>query len=436
LTVFVVVHGAGCATSTTTIDGGDDAGAPIDAGQLDAGLIVDDAGTPDAGAAVDAGDDAGFTIDGGPTDGGPLDGGGDDAGVLDAGTSTDGGSTDAGAQADSGVVDAGVVDGGTAIDGGSVDGGTVDSGAVDDDGGVPGDGGALYVSPARPVCPSSYAIPAVDQGGLEDIELVEASGLAAALESPGVLFSHNDSGDGARVFVVGASDASDLGQIALTATTFVDAEDIAAAPCPDRSGPCLWIADTGDNARVRPEVSLFVIREPTVDTAVGLGDVATDEIWRFRFTYEGGPVDVEAVVVTPDASRVFLFEKLDADAVRAFALEAPFDEDDVATASVVATFEPPGLAFVSLGRAITAADLHPSGRLAMRVYSGIYEYRFNGSQSIEDIADVDPTLVTLGPFSEPQGEALAYGGGGTDLFSVSESTQQMSGETLHRFVCQ
>lgn len=432
LLAWSVLACSACATSTTTVDGGAlDASVLDDGGAADAGAPEEDGGSSDGGVAADAGaDDAGAPADGGAGRDGGQDAGGADGGAPDGGVATDGGSIvdggtlDAGAGSDGGV-DAGASDAGTPIDAGAVDAG-----------GTGVDAGNPYSSPARPQCASSYVIPPADQGGLEDMELLETSGLAAALESPGVLFAHNDSGDSARVFVVGAADASDLGQIAFTATTFVDAEDIATAPCPDRSGPCIWIADTGDNTRVRAEVSLFVIPEPAVDAATGIGLAETDPTWRFRFTYAGGPVDVEAMVVAHDASRVYLFEKLDADAVRVFALDAPFDADAVATASVVATFEPPGLSFVSLGRAITAADLHPAGRLAVRVYSGIYEYRFNGSQTIEDIADVAPTLVTLGPLSEPQGEALAYGSAGIDLFSVSESTQQMSGEPLHRFVCQ
>jgi hypothetical protein len=428
-TALILLVAAACPLPPVAVDAGldagehDDAGAQGDAGE-DAGDV--DAGTPDGGGSVD---DAG-SLDGGHADGGFTSdaGNGDDGGVADAGEGDAGPSFDAGH----------AVDGGGDDDGGFLDAGMTDGGAAFDAGDIldAGDGGFVpYEVPERALCVTNYTIPAVDTGALGDPELVETSGLAAALESPGVLFAHNDSGDSARIFVIGVDGAA-LGQIALEGAIFDDAEDIATAPCPDLSGPCIWLADTGDNTRVRSEVSLYVLPEPAVDVVTGIGFVTTSDYTRYRFTYEGGPVDIEAVTVAADATTVYLFEKLDANSVRAFALVAPFDDDTVGVASVIANFTPPGLSFVNLGRAITAADLHLSGtRLLMRVYSGIYEYRFGPAQGVSDLGSVDPTLITLGPFSEPQGEALAYDESGREVLSVSEDTQQQPGQPMHRFTC-
>jgi len=420
---------------------------------LSASACVTPAATEDAGHHVTTGDDAGAGTVGsdgggdgdgdgdadggseGPADGGSLTDAGDlgddgDAGGDDAGSpSTDAGD-DAGSPSDAGVDnDAGRIDDG----GSSVDAGASDSGTPDDDGGT--DGGTPYVAPSRAVCAGSYTVPPVNAGDLGDPELVETSGLAASLLNPGVLYAHNDSGDSARIFALG-TDGRALGQIALTGATFVDAEDIATAPCPDLSGPCIYLADTGDNAKTASEVSLFIIPEPVVDPVTGVGMSSTSDYQRVRFVYSGGPVDVEAMAVEPDGSRVYFFEKLHADSVRAFALEAPFPSDGVATAEVLTTFAPPGLDFVNYGRSITAADLHLSGtRLLVRVYSGVYEYRFGAGQGVADLGSVNASLITLGPFSETQGEALAYGETGRELFSVSEDTQQMPGQPLHRFPC-
>jgi len=434
LTAVFVLFTVACPVLPPLVDAGDDAGESEDAGTTDGGSLADAGDIDDAGDDDDAGHtDAGATDAGGHADAGLVDGGqAVDAGPVDAGTSDAGPTVDAGCACDGGILDdAGLVDGG------ALDGGPAGDGGTPIDGGAHVDGGANepYIAPTRATCPSNYTIPAVDDGALADPALVETSGLAAALESPGVLFAHNDSGDGPRIFVVG-TDGAALGQIELLGATFDDAEDIATAPCPDLSGPCIWLADTGDNLRVRPEVSLYVLPEPAVDIVTGLGFVTTSDYRRYRFAYEGGPVDIEAVTVTADASTVYLFEKLDANSVRAFALSAPFDDDTIGTATVVTSFTPPGLAFVSLGRAITAADLHLSGtRLLMRVYSGIYEYRFAAGQGVPNLNIVSPTLITLGPFSEPQGEALAYDESGREVLSVSEDTQQLPGQPLHRFRC-
>ena len=62
-------------------------------------------------------------------------------------------------------------------------------------------------------------------GTLENDELVEASGLAVSPEQA-VVWSHNDKGDGARIFGVGL-DGSDLGVWTLPGQILDDAEDIA-----------------------------------------------------------------------------------------------------------------------------------------------------------------------------------------------------------------
>lgn len=414
--VLLLLGGATCGPTPDPLDGGLSTDAGEDPGE--------DAG--DGGAAAD--DGGAFADDGGalPDGGGPGDAGPD---PLDAG------------HGDAGVADAGGPDAGSALDAGDDDGGPdpgdLDAGSVEDGGPGPvGDAGSPeWTVPTRAVCPGSYTIPPIEAGPLEDPELVETSGLAASLLNPGVLWAHNDSGDGPRLFALG-TDGRALGQVELEGAVLVDAEDIAAAACPDLSGPCLYLADTGDNALAASEVSLYILPEPLVDPVTGVAVSSTTDWQRIRFTYAGGPVDVEALAVEPDGSRVYLFEKLHADSVRLFTLDAPFSEQGVATATVATTFAPPGLAFVNYGRSITAADLHLSGtRLLVRVYSGIFEYRFGAGQGLVDLAAVEPALVTLGPLSEPQGEALAYDETGRELFSVSEDTGQMPGLPLHRFAC-
>jgi hypothetical protein len=56
-------------------------------------------------------------------------------------------------------------------------------------------------------------------------------------------------------------------------------------------------------------------------------------------------------------------------------------------------------------------------------------------QGVADLGSLSPTLIPLGPLSEPQGEALCYDETGRDIFSVSEDKDQQPGQPLHRFVC-
>src|SRR6185369_14434409 len=95
-----------------------------------------------------------------------------------------------------------------------------------------------------------------------DDRIAESSGLAAATREPAVWFTHNDSGDVARVFAVGA-DGRTLATYRLAGAEAIDWEDMAAAPAADGT-PTLWLADIGDNDARRDSVTVYAAPEPLV----------------------------------------------------------------------------------------------------------------------------------------------------------------------------
>ena len=134
-------------------------------------------------------------------------------------------------------------------------------------------------------------------------DLPEASGLALSLRSPGLLWSHNDSSEPALV----AFDPSGTvrGRVRVDNATVTDWEDVSAASCP--SGPCLFIADIGDNEHTRGDVTVYRVAEPAPDAR-------TTRTELFTVSYPDGPHDAEALfvvgndlfVVTKDAeARVY-----------------------------------------------------------------------------------------------------------------------------------
>lgn len=298
------------------------------------------------------------------------------------------------------------------------------------------DAGYAGPEPQVPRCTRTYTAFPSPAADLQDPELVESSGIAASSQSPEVLWIHNDSGDVARVFATG-TDGAALGRLNLPAAEALDLEDIAIAACPDAATvPCLWLADTGDNARERDDVALYIVPEPSVPET-GIGERQAASFSRVPLSYEGGPVDVEAVVVEADGGRVWLIEKVDEPAARVFAAEGPFRHGAAVEAALVTTLSSPGVGTVNNGLMITGADLHPSGRqLVLRVYTGVHEYRLDEGQSVESIGEVAPLLVTLGPFTEPQGEAVGYDSSGLGLWTVSEDVESMPGQPLHHYDCE
>lgn len=336
-------------------------------------------------------------------------GGGADAVDLDARMS----------EADAFVRDAGVVD--AAVP----DGGTLDAASAPD--ATPVDTGG-WAFPPRSKCAAGYRAPR-SVGTPDDAELTEVSGIVASPSNPGVLWLHNDSGDSPRLFAI-ADDGTALGRVNLPAM-ITDLEDIAVAACPDQSGPCLWIADTGDNDRVRAEVAIYAVPEPPVDSMVPFGELDVVDLWRFPFELPLGAIDSEALIVMPDASALYLIEKLDDARAQIYRHEAPWQPDTLVALERVGTMASPGLAVVRLGRMITGADLHPSGeRIILRVYTGVFEYRLDPGSSPAALTQASPLRVPI-TLEERQGEAIAYDEVGTGLWSMSEGVMQR----LHHYEC-
>jgi hypothetical protein len=122
-------------------------------------------------------------------------------------------------------------------------------------------------------------------------EIPESSGLAVSRRNPGLLWSHNDSGNAAVLF---ALDAAGIvrARIRVPISTR-DWEDISAARCP--AGDCLYLADIGDNKGIRPRIQIYRVPEPAADAA------QTGPAEAFNATYVDGPHNAEAMfVVDPD----------------------------------------------------------------------------------------------------------------------------------------
>jgi hypothetical protein len=132
---------------------------------------------------------------------------------------------------------------------------------------------------------------------ISDERIVESSGLTLSTKHPNVFYTVNDSGDEARVFALD-DEGTVIGVIRLAE---VDAQDIeAVASGPDER---IWVADIGDNDRVRETITLYRFREPDE-----LGDV--QQQWsRFPLVYPDGPHDAETLLIHPETGQPFIVTK-------------------------------------------------------------------------------------------------------------------------------
>ena len=122
-------------------------------------------------------------------------------------------------------------------------------------------------------------------------DLREASGVALSRRTPGLLWSHNDSGQ-PLLYGVDAATGSVRGRVRVTGAMVEDWEDVSVAACP--GGSCLYIADIGDNRLARRSVSIYRIPEPQPQDA----DSTRAEV--FTAVYPDGPHDAEALFVASE----------------------------------------------------------------------------------------------------------------------------------------
>lgn len=150
--------------------------------------------------------------------------------------------------------------------------------------------------------------------------LDEASGLALSRRQPGVLWTHNDSGGDPVVYGLRPGQGV-VAELRLRGAPATDWEDLAAGPCPwDDAEPCIYVADIGDNLRIRSSVVVLVFEEPSA-RELGLQDPARkgdrvrrlDVAWSAaRMRYPGGARNSEALTVT-DGGDLIVVQKSPAD---------------------------------------------------------------------------------------------------------------------------
>jgi hypothetical protein len=246
-------------------------------------------------------------------------------------------------------------------------------------------------------------------GRIEDQELSESSGLVASRRMPGLFWTHNDSGDSPRLFLI-SNKGKTIATFRVTNAKAVDWEDIGYV---ERDGKhYLLIADVGDNARRRAEVQLYLVEEPSVNIdreTASSGKVAVSETIRVR--YEDGAQDCESVAFDPVTRDVLLVTKHLTKMTAMYKVAIDDNSDgNILTANRVGELQ------ISLP---TAMDVSQDGhRLIVVNYLNGFEYERLGEEPWSQVIGKDPLAVKL-PVRR-QGEAVCYGFNSESLFLTSE----------------
>jgi hypothetical protein len=143
-------------------------------------------------------------------------------------------------------------------------------------------------------------------GEIEYPAIGESSGLAASLLNHDVLWTHNDSGSKPHLYAMDYQ-GKHLAAIHLKGASNYDWEDTASFRLQGEA--FLLIADIGDNTARRSSCTLYVVREPLINSVSKDRFLEIDVAWKITFTYEDGPRDAEAVAVDPVAGQILILSK-------------------------------------------------------------------------------------------------------------------------------
>lgn len=254
-----------------------------------------------------------------------------------------------------------------------------------------------------PVCaqPTLY-----ERGKLPD-SLDELSGLVASQAHPGVYWGHNDQGNRTEL-VAFTIEGKRLSSHALQ-TTCVDCEDIGLAAC--AGGPCLVLADTGDNQSSRSEVALLRVAEPDPY----LPDPPALPVEHLPFTYPDGAHDAEAIIVDRDGSRAWVVLKQpEREKAAAVFAVGPWPAGGPA---VVARFVG-DVHLPSNAGAISGASLHPCAPIVLlRASSAVW--KLQSADGVLETAFAAPA-VSLPAAKEANAEAIAWRADGAGYVTAGE----------------
>lgn len=145
---------------------------------------------------------------------------------------------------------------------------------------------------------------------LKDREINESSGLILSQRNLDCFWTHNDSGDSPRLFLI-HRDGRTIARVKIEGAVAIDWEDITMATI--NSSPLIIVGDIGGNAQKRDHVTLYVISEPkfSFDNKRPLTPIESSASLEatIEVTFAGGVTNYEGLAVDAESKSIVIFEK-------------------------------------------------------------------------------------------------------------------------------
>jgi hypothetical protein len=251
-----------------------------------------------------------------------------------------------------------------------------------------------------------------DKGTLTNTDIDEASGLIVSQNIGNALWTHNDSGDQARIFLL-QDNGTSLNTFTLEGATNTDWEDMAIARHPANAQSYIYVADIGDNNGVRDTKTIYRFAEPTTATPVStvIPAAAIDKI---QFRYPDGNKDAETIWIDSNGD-IYIVAKT-ADEIKLYLISYPQSVSEITTSTKVVSFP---ITFVVFQGAVGGSVAYNTGDILLKFYDRTYYWkRPIGKTIAETITTQSP--VRLPYTQEPQGESIAWKADASGYYTLSE----------------
>lgn len=264
-----------------------------------------------------------------------------------------------------------------------------------------------------------------ERGRLPDM-VNEASGLAASQTYAPLLWTHNDSGDEPRLYLVDAA-GRHRATLTLDGATAYDWEDIAYGPGPGGGTErYIHVADIGDNEAKRPYIRIYTVPEVVPPDVAGEEPPARPASYTVPFTwqtlvYPDGPRDAETLLCDPRTGERYIVSKRER---RNRLYRVPTPSHDIDTLVYVTD-----LPFMMA----TGGDIAPDGSaIIVKNYTYAWLWKRADGESVGQAMKREPQRIPYMP--EPQGESVAFLADGSGYVTVSEREDSTASATLYAYL--
>lgn len=272
----------------------------------------------------------------------------------------------------------------------------------------------LCISCTEKTTPNDSFNDSQDLGVIENVgQIPEASGIVASYRNKGYLWTHNDSGDRNRIFLLDAN-GKGTREFNLEGVTNRDWEAISMAQFPE--GAYIYVGEIGDNNAVHPESAIYRVPEPDI-TATTAQYVTLKNVQKISFKYPDGSRDAECFLIDQVSKDIFIISKRE-NSKRLYKLSYPQSYTQTSTAEFVQelTFSAnPGTpSYITDGN--VSVD---NKEIVIKNYLQVFHWRRNANETIPEALKRTPTIL---PYTaEPQGEGICFSQNSSGYYTISET---------------